>query len=59
MNWWTMNNELASAEFPTCAIWGYKFRHTIRYNTKLCVGIEACSLSTAIREHKENTYVVQ
>ena len=32
---------------------------TFRYNTKLCVGIEACSLSTAIREHKENTYVVQ
>ena len=53
-----MNNEPAFAESPTWAIWGYKFRHTIRYNTKLCVRIEACSLYTAIREHKENIYVV-
>ena len=53
-----MNNESAFTESPTWAIWGYKFRHTIRYNTKLCVRIEACSLYTAIREHKENIYVV-
>ena len=53
-----MNNEPAFAESPTWAIRGYKFRHTIRYNTKLCVRIEACSISTAIREHKENIHVV-
>ena len=46
------------AESPSWVIWGYKFRHTTRYNTKLCVRIEACSRSSAIRDHKENTYVV-